>query len=474
MEKPRMKFRTSVVVLLCLLLVSTALTACSIGSKDESATSTSTTDTTASASPTSAARPSSTPTRAASPTPQATATATTEASPTATTPAASPTTSGDVSTEIEDQLALIEQRVADVRGLTPKIDVQSEVIPRDQLHDNMMQMLQDSYSQDEATRDAQEMWLLRLIDDPTLDLWQLYVDLYSERVLGYYSPESDELFVISDDSGLTPLAQMTMAHEYTHALQDQYYDLQTLQPEDMPADQGGAHLALIEGDAELTATRYALQYMTKADLQQIVAESGEVSSAVVDNAPAYVRESLYFPYTQGSQFVMQLFQTGGEAAIDEAFQDPPSSTEQILHLDKYLGANRDEPQDIAAPDLAAALGAGWSTQDDDTLGEFDIQIMLRENGADNWKNAAAGWDGAHYALYTNGDKAVIALATVWDTEADAAEFVAALGQTFGTDTPAGQVIDAGQGRYAAITHNGANVTLITGTDEAAVAAAIGS
>jgi hypothetical protein len=211
--------------------------------------------------------------------------------------------------------------------------------------------------------------------------------------------------------------------------------------------------------------------MTRADLQQIVTESGEVSSAVVDNAPAYVRESLYFPYTQGSQFAVQLFQSGGEAAVDEAFKDPPTSTEQILHLDKYLGPDRDEPQDIPAPDLAATLGEGWSAQDNDTLGEFDLQIMLRENGADNWEAAAAGWDGAHYTLYTNGDNALIALATVWDTENDAAEFVAAIGQTFGTDTPTGKVIDAGQGRYAAVIQNGANVTLITGTDEAAVTAA---
>jgi hypothetical protein len=476
-----MKPRSLAVVVLCLLLVGTA---CGSSKKkpstDLNATATANverarTATAAAAGASPAASPSVgsgvTPTTAA--TKAATATTPTS-SPTA---APSPTTAGSPATgddEIAQQLAQIEQETIKVRGLQPTGTVPSQIINHDQLHANLQKQLETSYSQAEADQDTLELWLFRLVDDRSLDLYQLQLDLLTEQVIGYYDTDAKELFVISDEAGLPPLAQYTMSHEYTHALQDQNYDLNKLTPEDShDADRNEAATSLIEGDAVLSSTYWALQYMSKSDLGEIVNGSGELSSSVLDSAPQYIQKSLLFPYDQGLNFVTSLYGQGQFDAVDAAFADPPTSTEQILHPEKYLAANRDNPQPVTLPDLTGALGAGWAQQDTDTLGEFDLNELLVENGADSGDadKAAAGWGGASYALYTHDTDGLVIMDSVWDTQPDADEFAAAMRATLPKDTVADNVWSV-DGRFIAVSEQGGHVVYIAGTDQAAVQAAL--
>ncbi|MEX2315502.1 MAG: hypothetical protein WD628_07255, partial [Thermomicrobiales bacterium] len=180
--------------------------------------------------------------------------------------------------------------------------------------------------------------------------------------------------------------------------------------------------------------------------------------------------SLYFPYEDGNAFVQNFYQQGGFAAIDEIFADPPVSTEQILHPEKYRD-QRDDPQPVDLPDLTGALGAGWAELDTDSLGEFDLSILLRENGALNDDEAAAGWGGGRYAYYESDAGALIAVKTVWDSPADATEFYEAMLATLNGPLD-GEIGDAGQGRFLGLREADDAVWFITSTDRAAVEAAL--
>src|SRR5690242_6928546 len=136
-----------------------------------------------------------------------------------------------------------------MRGLKPKTDVKEQFVPQSQMQANLTQELKQDYTPEEAKRDATTLWLLRLLKDPGIDLLKLQTDLLGEQVLGYYDHKKKELFVRSDEAQLSPLARETLAHEYTHSLQDQYYDLGKLRPDHMENDRGTAVLSLIEGDA---------------------------------------------------------------------------------------------------------------------------------------------------------------------------------------------------------------------------------
>ena len=145
--------------------------------------------------------------------------------------------------------------------------------------------------------------------------------------------------------------------------------------------------------------------------------------------PAFLRESLLFPYTAGLSFVQSLQASGGWDAVNGAFREPPASTEQVLHPEKY--ASHEAPVDVTLPaDLPTKLGQGWSKGLEDTLGEFQLKVWLDQvaagSGGPSADAAAAGWGGDRVMLLDgpNGARA-IALKTAWDTPADASEFAAA-------------------------------------------------
>jgi hypothetical protein len=374
--------------------------------------------------------------------------------------------------ETEAEIAQIEHDTAGVRGLQPKADVPERFLSPDQMRANLKEQIDKDYSPEEGRRDALELWLLRLIDDRAVDIYQLQLDLLSEQVLGYYDPKTDEFFVLGDQAQLTPLARETVAHEFVHSLQDQYYDLDKLRPDHMnDDDRSRAITALIEGDATVAGLQYAQQHMSPTELAALLRESGAASTETLDRAPAYLRESLIFPYQAGAQFIVALARKGGYAAVDTALADPPQSSEQILHPEKYLASPRDEPLPIALAALTDTLGAGWSYQDSDTLGEFDLQILLRENGVKQPDAAAAGWGGARYALYRNGEMALVILGTRWDSANDAGEFATALEQSLAASKRVGTLWSDGE-RFFGFAQSGDQVIYVASTDQAAAEQAL--
>ncbi len=136
-------------------------------------------------------------------------------------------------------------------------------------------------------------------------------------------------------------------------------------------------------------------------------------------APPIIAESMIFPYLRGMVFCAALANDGGWKSVDEAYRNPPVSTEQIIHPEKFH-AKLDLPMIVELGELKP--GAPWKELGRNVLGELQTSIMLGRSGA----KAAAGWDGDRYAVFeAPGEKLALVWLSTWDTEDDAKEFAQA-------------------------------------------------
>ena len=249
------------------------------------------------------------------------------------------------------------------------------------------------------------------------------IGLLTEQVAGYYDPKAQRFYLADwiELEGQKPV----MAHELTHALQDQHFNLKRF--EKWPRGDSDAELAahaLIEGDATLAM----MHYMTKNPLIALAflrtLGSQEAASEQFKQAPRALRESLLFPYEEGSQWAKALYNRGGWELVSQAFSKLPQSSEQILHAEKYF--SYEAPQKVTLPEFKTVLGRAWKRIDSDVNGEWGCYLVLDEflNNTAESKRSAAGWGGDRFALYETGKPGEIFLAelTAWDTPSDAREF----------------------------------------------------
>jgi hypothetical protein len=249
------------------------------------------------------------------------------------------------------------------------------------------------------------------------------IKLLTEQVAGYYDPKAQQFYLADwiELEGQKPV----MAHELTHALQDQHFNLKRF--ENWPKGDSDGELAahaLIEGDATLAMTLYMAKnpLVALAFIRSLGAQ--EAASEQFKQAPRALRESLLFPYEEGSAWATQLYKRGGWEMVSQAFSKLPQSSEQILHAEKYFAY--EAPQKLTLPDFKLVLGPAWKRLDYDVNGEWGCYLILDEflNDAVESKQASAGWGGDRFALYETGkpDEFFVAQLTAWDTSQDAQEF----------------------------------------------------
>jgi hypothetical protein len=329
------------------------------------------------------------------------------------------------------QLDAIAEEVEQIRGLRLKRDVEKESLTREQFR-RRLQRTDTEHADTEEVRAAERTLVAFGLAPEGIDLQESEKGFVAEEVGGYYDPKTKKLYLIgTGGKQLSPLGESIYAHELTHALQDQHFDLAQMSEglRDKNDDEAMAVSALIEGDATSVAYEYV---RPKRGLRERIEQEQEKNAPdeeLLRSTPPIIVETFYFPYDTGGSFVAALYSQGGNKGVDAAFRDPPRSTEQVLHPEKYL--KRDQPARIRLPDLSTTLGAGWKQLDENTFGEFQIIVLLagQEPTHRTWDAAltkAEGWDGDRYALYAAGDKEVVVWRTVWDSTKDAREFAAAL------------------------------------------------
>ncbi len=318
----------------------------------------------------------------------------------------------------------VEANVSELRGLSLLSPIAPTVLTRDELRQRLIAESEAETTPDEARGDVLELSAFDFIA-PDYDLYGALIDIQSEGILGYYDPETAEFVIVNDGALLDAPAQWTHAHEFVHALQDQHYDLGALTDDSVDSEAQAAVRALAEGEAELVQYLYLTQgdYFSEAEVDEILADmDAQAGQDSFDDMPPILLSNLAFPYDSGSRFVEALYRDGGFAAIDAAWADPPRSTEQILHPERYLDG--DEPQTVTLPPLGEALGEGWQQVEGDILGEFFLREYLDQQvAATVAERAAMGWGGDRYAVYWNEATGglLMVLRLVWDTAADASE-----------------------------------------------------
>ena len=350
----------------------------------------------------------------------------------------------------------IEPQVVKLRGLPFLNTVEKTFQTPDELQQVLRREMERTYPGD--TLNVLEKRLLKFgfIVSP-IHLDKLMTQLLSQQIAGYYDPHNRKMVLIegavrsgSRQNVLFPLEayseffaksmglsldKILLAHELTHVLQDQHFDLLSLPFENINhEDMAAATRALIEGDATLVMIDYMLQQQEQGiDATQVPDITESMYSwtespfirgfGIFQRVPRYIIDNLLFSYLYGFDFVLQLKRRGGWQAVNQAYADFPVSTEQILHPEKYF-AERDLPTIIHLPSLPEQFSS-WQELEQNTLGEFNIQILIDGFMPEKQSRIAAeGWDGDRFAFYeqTETGKQCLAWYTTWDTEEDAREF----------------------------------------------------
>ncbi len=313
-------------------------------------------------------------------------------------------------------LSKIESAVQAIRGITA-----DQAVPRYTLDQvGLCAFLRQSLNRDNppalvAATDKLYKQLGLLPAGASLEA--LYLNLLTSQVVGFYDQHTKSMYVISSSGAIGPVEQITYAHEFDHALQDQRFGLQAIVGD--AKDQGDrtlARTALVEGDATLLMSLWAQQNLTPAQLVQVAGSSDPASQAALAAAPPILRETLLWPYTQGLMLALGAYQTSASfAGVDALWQNPPSTTEQLLHPDKL--AAREPAVPVAFPaDLAARLGSGWTVAMQDTLGELQLNILMQTGNPQAGTDPAAGWGGDRVALVEGPGGATAAVLDIaWDT-----------------------------------------------------------
>ncbi len=327
----------------------------------------------------------------------------------------------------------LKQRISRVRGLPFKEEVLLETKPAEEIQ----AALQKSFSEnDDHLRQLARVYArLGLLPERTdlpkallqLGFWRNAVrfDAQKNVITVAREPLRPELGILrSPFPGEEATKQILLAHALTHALEEQNFDWER-KLRYATLDSGLALRAVKDGDATLTALAQLTgdpkenpQKLVEG-LKSIMRSESRVDRALSD-VPELLRRELAFSYAWGSQFVMWAYSLKGWAGVNELFSQPPLSTEQLLHPEKYYG-KRDDPLQVNPWSLTRRFGGRIIV--DENLGEFVIRFLLgRALPSEEAARAAAGWGGDRLLAFEQEKRLVLAWVTAWDNREEAQEF----------------------------------------------------
>jgi hypothetical protein len=332
----------------------------------------------------------------------------------ATTTTAGASTTGTAATDefdhvIADITAFVEQE----RGLTFKSKVRVELADDTEFNRRLLKDFNDAVDDLKRTDDVfTALGLLSLGDNLVKELRSLY----SQGVVGFYDPATNELVVRGTET--TPYVRTTIAHELTHALDDQYFELNRPALQKARDETGFAFSALTEGDAVRVQNAYHAS-LSAADQAAADDEEAQLGAGLDLSAiPQVLVDNVVAPYQYGPVFVDALLADGGQPELDKAFTEPPTTSEQFMDPQHYIEG--DAPKAVPVP---AADGAVF---DQGTVGAFTLGEMLDSAGSNSTHQAVDGWGGDVYVAWHDGDRSCVRAAFVGDSDADTTEIYDAL------------------------------------------------
>jgi len=341
---------------------------------------------------------------------------------------------GVASAAAEDlcQIARDSMKAAqEIRGLREKHPTPCVIQDKDAVREYLMHSIRTKLPPRKFENEERVFKALGMIPQEFVYEKQM-VDYYLSQLGGYYDPEQKRFAM----AGWMPaLLQTTIAvHELTHSLQDQYFSLNAIIDNRMDnSDALLARSALAEGDATAVMYDFARRQAGQAPLRDERSVSGLMMQNVLGASvmstgavPKSMQMMLLFPYNSGLRFVHALLRKGGYERVNEAFQHPPRSTEEVLHPEKYFVAQADfismKDGDVLRGDLPMDLEPVYG----DTLGEFALSALLSmlPIKAREVVDGSTGWSGDRVVLFESADRSrwAVVWELRWDTPTDATEF----------------------------------------------------
>jgi hypothetical protein len=288
--------------------------------------------------------------------------------------------------------------------------------------------------------------------------------------LVFYDPDAYRLVVSSSADESDPVVRAAAVHELVLALTDHHHATSATRAAlvaDGADDRLLAYDALVEGDATYFELVY-VQSLTPDARAAVAAAFRESDTAVVAGIPDFIRSDLAFPYDSGVTFVGDLVATAGIAGVDQAYRDPPRSTEHILHPERY----RRGEIPFTVPPLDVSI-AGATTMKSATFGEYQLDHLLSTSiQAGLATQAVDGWRGDRYEILESGGETAFALALLMASEEDAIEVVGGLiahardvlDAGDGIEAEGGLLWDAAPGPYVFLDRVGAGLVYVLATE----------
>ncbi len=361
-------------------------------------------------------------------------------------------------------VARIQEGLASRRGLEPPAAVAVESLPPGAVRAYLRAKLHEEYPAG-AIAAEQAAYLHFGFLRPGDDLESLFLDLLSDQAAGFYDTDSKALYLVPGRS----IAGEALVHELVHAMQDHAFDVERILREARPDDDRLlAAQAMIEGEAMAMTDSYCADHPDLTGPFAARGPSGGEEEAERaprrSPSPSVLQESLMFGYTYGRTWADATMGAGGRALMDAMFRSPPDSTEQILHPEKSLHP-RDLPSIVERGLLDDPGTPGLRRVKTNSMGEFQIRLLLGGAADQGAADAAAGWDGDLYAIDEGpGGAKTLTWVSVWDSGGDAASFRSAAAAWLAARHPG----PAGY-RAALAGPGGRFVVILEGPDEARAA-----
>lgn len=325
----------------------------------------------------------------------------------------------------------IERTVERMRGLKFESPVQYLALDRSNLKAIVQKELFKVYSREELLQEGLAYEKMGFVPEGVGEkLVDTYLSLLEEQIGAFYEPITNQLVTLGAKSYDNPVDRMLLAHELTHALEDQHFGL-----EELPLDEKGnddkilAISSVLEGSATRLMDQFFIQDSVSGNIElDDLAVTGGFEQ--IANAPMYMRETLTFPYFGGRKFVDDLVSFGGMPLLNQTLENLPTTTEQILHPEKYYP--QPEPPMDCPEDLPPFLeGGGAEILAENSAGELGVRLFLTQHlNAFQSIGPAMGWNGDRWFFYRYPGKDNERLYgwdwwLAWDTPADAKEFLSA-------------------------------------------------
>ncbi len=331
----------------------------------------------------------------------------------------------------------VESRVSVLRGLPEKKPIKWQITSKKNVRKYIIKSMNEQYGPGEMQNEGLAMKAMELVP-ADMDYKASVISLLEEQVAGFYDPIT-EVFYLAD--WIAPSAQEPIiAHELCHALQDQNFDIDKFVKRDPGnSDAMLARTSVLEGEATLVMILYSMgEASINIDMSMIDLD-GPLGSLLVGlssfqspefgKTPKALRNSLLFPYLKGLKFVSYGKKIGGWKEIDKVYSHLPTSTEQVMHPEKFF-IHRDDPTTISMDFLKGLPEKPWQKIYEDVMGEFMTgQLLNLLDNSDEQRRGSAGWDGDKVEVFRNGEQLAWIGLWVFDSERDAIEFAGAFSKT---------------------------------------------